>query len=592
MSLSEEQHAWLVGTLKINVKHADVETGDGGEQGFKPRARGAEYEGEEAQVGAWRSAKKRDDESQEAYERRIARGHFVTRSFNEEERAEARTSTDEEGRLRDAEGNLLSQKKMYTMDARTGELNVGDEGYGIRDLDAEGNPDGDLRDGFGGFQSDIRDAALSGGQQRVETTHHSTLAVGGEVASAGFIETEDGKVRKITNSSGHYKPQFEHLLQAVEHLMKTGAMLDTEIVDHEGNSVKDSNPKAFAVYTKVQTLIKSLDADKQSIQAALAGLTEEAIGEDEAAALDRKIKAHAARTETAQKALAALRKMGIGPRNAMTGKVELTYASAAATGHDFRASAQTETMEAHEFLMGQGAQNLVGEEDAGGLGLDLEELTYPEDEDEDSGGLLSGAQPYATSEMPTPPDSPAEPAAAKPWRDFDKKEDMLDELREVARERKLRPEDRGEEGRAAISEGEAPALDEAAWGREIDELADALSETETDMGLSASEQGSENAQDPLDMEMVYVDELGEEIESQLNGLTGDADEDEREPLEMVYVDSEGRELDPNTGLPITETDDSAVNYVNEEGDQKEQSGLGYVEDLDDDTKDEKHVNRR
>jgi len=509
MPLSEEQHAWLVGTLKINVKHAEVETGDGGEYGFKPRARGAEYEGEESKVGAWRDGKKRKDESQEAYERRIASGHFVTRTFNEEERAAARTSTDEQGRLRDAEGNLVSGKKMYTMDARTGELNVGDEGYGIRDLDAEGNPVGDLHGGFSGIQQDIRAAERSGGQQRVEAMHHSTLAGGGDVASAGFIKTKDGKVGKITNSSGHYKPRFEHLLQAVEHLMKTGAMLDTQIVDHEGQSVKDNNPKAFEVYSKVQTLIKSLDADKKSIEAALAGLTAEAISEDEAAALDRKIKTHAARTETAQKALAALRKMGIGPRNEMTGKVELKYVSDEVTGLSFRQSNKKEKMAAHEFLMGDSAPNVVAQddedEDEDGLGLGLEGYTYPADEDEENGGLLSGAQPYATTEIPTTPDSTAESEAARPWRDFDKKKDMLDEMREVAKERKLRPEDRGEAGRAAISEGHAPALDEAAWEQEIDELADALSEIEMEIDPDTGAPTGGSA-----VNGGYVDELDDE----------------------------------------------------------------------------------
>lgn len=536
MPLSDEQHAWLVSTLKINVKHAEVETGDGGEHGFKPRARGAEYEGEESQVGAWRSTNKRDDESQEAYERRIASGHFVTRTLNEEERAETRTSTDDHGRLRDDEGYLVAGKKMYTMDARTGELNVGDEGYGIRDLDAEGNPDGDLRGGFSGIKQDSRAAARSGGQQRVEATHHSTLADGGEVASAGFIETEDGKVRKITNSSGHYKPRFEHLLQAVEHLMKTGAMLDTEIVDHEGNSVEDSNPKAFAVYTKVQTLIKSLDADKKSIEAALAGLTEEAIGEDEAAALDRKIKTHAARTETAQKALAALRKMGIGPRNAMTGEVELTYAGGDVSGHTFR-SAETERMQAHELLMGTGAGNLVSSEDDE---IDADLISYTTTEGYPAGDGTSypdqgpsGAQFYTSTEVP-PPDGlyeTVDPAAmgdpapepAKPWRDFDAKEDMLNEFKELASDRNLRPEDQGEAGKAAISEGQAPSLDEDAWNREIDDLADALAEIETEIAPPTREAAAAQTVDSgyYDDPGLILDHATEENNAAGHGLAPD-----------------------------------------------------------------------
>lgn len=539
MALTEEQHAWLVGTLKINVKHAEVETGSGDDPGFKPRARGADYEGEESQVGTWREGRKRADETEEEYAARIASGHFVTRTLDAEERAATRTSIDDRGTLRDADGNALSGRKMYAMDAETGAMAVGDEGYGIRDLDADGNPVGDLQDPVGGdYRTNIALAKQSGGTKRVEATHHSTLAEGKDVAAAGFIETSGGKVDRISNASGHYKPQFEHLLQAVEHLMKTGAMLDTEIVNHKGDSVADDNPKALAVYTKVQTLIKSLDADRKSIAAVLKSLEGEAIDDSDAAALDGKIKTHAARTEIAQKAIEALRKMGIGPKNAMTGKVDMTYASAGATGHAFRASAETETLHAHEFLMGEGADNFLPSQDdadedsSEGVFAYAATDAYPEGSSgypEDS----TGFQPYATVAP-----AAAAPEPAKPWRDFSAKEAMLDEFRQHAEDHNLRPEDQGEAGRAAISEGRAPALDADAWNAEIDDLADALADIEAEMAPPS-------AAPAPPVESVYVDASEAPVEDDFDDDDSDDDDDDPDaPWEdLGYLNSDSDDDD-------------------------------------------------
>lgn len=45
--------------------------------------------------------------------------------------------------------------------------------------------------------------------------HHSSFTAGGNVYSAGAITVKDGKIVKIKNKSGHYKPSPKHLQQTV-----------------------------------------------------------------------------------------------------------------------------------------------------------------------------------------------------------------------------------------------------------------------------------------------------------------------------------------------------------------------------------------
>lgn len=53
---------------------------------------------------------------------------------------------------------------------------------------------------------------------------HSSFFSGRPVASAGHIIIKDGLVTQIDNSSGHYKPTAEHLINAVENLRLQGVI--------------------------------------------------------------------------------------------------------------------------------------------------------------------------------------------------------------------------------------------------------------------------------------------------------------------------------------------------------------------------------
>lgn len=57
--------------------------------------------------------------------------------------------------------------------------------------------------------------------------NHSSLVQGGEIAAAGDLAVDDGRVTEITNASGHYQPDVGHLLQAFDQL-RSWDVLSTE----------------------------------------------------------------------------------------------------------------------------------------------------------------------------------------------------------------------------------------------------------------------------------------------------------------------------------------------------------------------------
>ena len=68
-------------------------------------------------------------------------------------------------------------------------------------------------------------AAVDLGEQ-VKAIHHSTAVAGGPVAGAGQLKVTNGQITEIDDSSGHYKPQAEHLLQTIEWLRAKGVPVD------------------------------------------------------------------------------------------------------------------------------------------------------------------------------------------------------------------------------------------------------------------------------------------------------------------------------------------------------------------------------
>lgn len=60
----------------------------------------------------------------------------------------------------------------------------------------------------------------------VKAVHHSTAVSGGPVAGAGTITVANGQITDMDDSSGHYKPQADYLLQTLEWLRSKGMKVD------------------------------------------------------------------------------------------------------------------------------------------------------------------------------------------------------------------------------------------------------------------------------------------------------------------------------------------------------------------------------
>jgi hypothetical protein len=63
------------------------------------------------------------------------------------------------------------------------------------------------------------------GSHSVGYRHHSTLLAGSNVAAAGEVQVEKGKLVWISNKSGHYAPSAPHFLQVLHQLQKKGVDL-------------------------------------------------------------------------------------------------------------------------------------------------------------------------------------------------------------------------------------------------------------------------------------------------------------------------------------------------------------------------------
>jgi hypothetical protein len=206
------------------------------QQGSAPKAMSPEYAGEDQKMG-WRVGDKpqppepKAGESsaafaarQQDYEGRLARWQKfsdaemqVTKYYTEEEKQAARLHADEWGRVRDSADRLVSDKDLdYVLDEQ-GELYQGQ-----RDVSRETG-------------KTVENAIEGGLTQQKEYEHHSSVLGGAAVAGAGGVEfTKEGLIKRITNKSGHYKPGVTQMIQTVESLLRSGALVDKEWVYEDG----------------------------------------------------------------------------------------------------------------------------------------------------------------------------------------------------------------------------------------------------------------------------------------------------------------------------------------------------------------------
>jgi hypothetical protein len=230
------------------------------EHGFVPKHLGDEYDREDQQRG-WRTGNiptppiRQQDETDDDfalklhdYEAELARWQEmaswedqVVHYLTPEERQEYELTVDDQGKLRDHAGQLVSGELDYV---------IAPDGKMYR------KPEGIVNTG-----KKVLDPKTGEMIDQVGKHHHSSVLGGGEVVGAGDAKVEQGLLRVITNVSGHYKPGAVQMIQTVEQLFKQGALLDKEWVDAKGRSLTGAALKLYTATLTAQRRLMELLVD-------------------------------------------------------------------------------------------------------------------------------------------------------------------------------------------------------------------------------------------------------------------------------------------------------------------------------------------
>jgi exonuclease VII small subunit len=282
-------------------------------RGIIPKQLGSEYKGEEKGEG-WQAPEMR-----------------MTKYYSQEERKNSQLQVDEQGLVLDSEKRPMDGTLGYVMDV---------EGKKLHQF-AKNNSTG------------LMEVTETG--PRHVMVHHSTPLSGEEVVGAGYITFENGKIVSISNNSGHYKPGAVQLIQTVEELLKQGAFLDTTLaITEESRPLTDNARELYDKTVKAQKALENLVTEGFKRLETIHCLVQEVeeakrnyndlVGNGESQetldtvwtkyleiqrtlceAVDRQLKDNEQlkqKAEAVMKAQKVLDKLGIGPKNKMTGKVE------------------------------------------------------------------------------------------------------------------------------------------------------------------------------------------------------------------------------------------------------------------------------
>jgi hypothetical protein len=127
------------------------------------------------------------------------KGKSTVKYLNDSERAKLKATVGKDGKLYDSDGRLFDTSDSKTWDGRPKAIFVMDE-YG--------------------------DLYISKHQKKGEF-HHSSILGGKPVSMAGEIDIVDGKLKYISNRSGHYQPMTKHLNQGTDYLKAKGLNFDS-----------------------------------------------------------------------------------------------------------------------------------------------------------------------------------------------------------------------------------------------------------------------------------------------------------------------------------------------------------------------------
>lgn len=81
-----------------------------------------------------------------------------------------------------------------------------------------------------------RGGTLLSAPGKIGEMHHSSLVAGTDVAGAGMMRVEQGKIRSITNNSGHYRPSAEYLRNVLQVFQRNHVNLEeVEVEEADGS---------------------------------------------------------------------------------------------------------------------------------------------------------------------------------------------------------------------------------------------------------------------------------------------------------------------------------------------------------------------
>lgn len=83
-------------------------------------------------------------------------------------------------------------------------------------------------EGMAIFVMDRKGSIYSSRTQRAGVIHHSSLLAGGNVAAAGEISVDNGRLKMVTNQSGHYMPNDTAIVNFLREIRKRGVELDND----------------------------------------------------------------------------------------------------------------------------------------------------------------------------------------------------------------------------------------------------------------------------------------------------------------------------------------------------------------------------
>ena len=272
--------------------------------------------------------------------------------------------------------SVAGQKLGYAMDA-SGQMGTFREGKAdITTTDADGN----VTRRSAQDMDDIKATVRGDPTARAELSHHTT-ALGGDVvtdkdgnpvldgegrpmmrsraaASAGVVKFDMfGRIVKINNNSGHYKPQVDELLQAVEQLTKQGAFFEDDIRDVDGNILQPDD-KRLKLYEASKTRLKdaqTLGERAEALTGSLAAAEDAQAQADIAGDLGRLSGEIDKLNKDIAQAQQVLRKLGVAPSQKLRDDAKVAFLDVKPGMTPFQIkTAGTEKMNVKKFLKSGG----------------------------------------------------------------------------------------------------------------------------------------------------------------------------------------------------------------------------------------------